>query len=53
MYTSKFVAPEIIFEKGSLGQVGFCCKRLGASRVFLVADQKVIKCGWIKKSKGE
>ena len=50
MYISKFVAPEIIFGKGSLSQVGASCKRLGASRVFLVADQEVMQCGWIEKS---
>ena len=38
MYISKFMAPEIIFGKGSLNQVGECCSRLGSSRVFLVAD---------------
>ena len=50
MYISKFVAPEIIFGKGSINQVGECCTRLGASRVFLVADQGVMQCGWIEKA---
>lgn len=49
MYISKFVTPEIIFGKGSLNQVGECCHRLGASRLFLVADRGVIKCGWVEK----
>ena len=39
MYISKFMAPEIIFGKGSLNQVGECRSRLGSSRVFLVADR--------------
>jgi len=50
MYISKFVAPEIIFGKGSINQVGECCTRLGASRVFLVADQGVMQYGWIEKA---
>lgn len=50
MYISKFVAPEIIFGKGSLAQVGTCCKRLGASRVFLVADRGAMQYGWIEKT---
>lgn len=50
MYISKFVAPEIIFGKGSLDQVGECCKRVGASRVFLVADRGVIEAEWVKRS---
>jgi 1,3-propanediol dehydrogenase len=50
MYISKFVTPEIIFGKGSLNQIGECCIRLGASRVFLVADQGVIQYGWIEKA---
>lgn len=50
MYISKFVTPEIIFGTGSLNQVGECCSRLGSSRVFLVADQGVVKCGWMDKA---
>jgi alcohol dehydrogenase len=49
MYISKFVTPEIIFGKGSINQVGECCQRLGASRIFLVADQGVTQCGWVEK----
>ena len=50
MYISKFVTPEIIFGTGSLNQVGECCSRLGSSRVFLVADQGVVRCGWVEKA---
>ncbi|HPU00864.1 MAG: iron-containing alcohol dehydrogenase [Firmicutes bacterium] len=50
MYISKFMAPEIIFGKGSLNQVGDCCSRLGSSRVFLVADKGVIRHGWVEKA---
>lgn len=50
MYISKFVTPEIIFGTGSLNQVGECCSRLGSSRVFLVADKGVVKCGWVEKA---
>lgn len=50
MYISKFVAPEIIFGPGSLNQVGECCSRLGATRVFLVADRGIIQCGWVDKA---
>ncbi len=49
MYISKFMAPEIIFGKGSLNQVGECCSRLGSSRVFLVADRGIIRHGWVDK----
>ena len=50
MYTSKFVTPEIIFGTGSLDQVGECCRRLGSSKVFLVADQGITRCGWVDKA---
>jgi alcohol dehydrogenase class IV len=50
MYISKFVTPEIIFGTGSLNQIGECCIRLGSSRVFLVADQGVLHCGWAEKA---
>lgn len=49
MYISKFVTPEIIFGKGSLNQVGECCRRLGSSVVFLVADRGIIQFGWVDK----
>jgi len=50
MYISKFMAPEIIFGKGALNQVGECCSRLGSSRVFLVADRGVIRHRWVEKA---
>ncbi|MDW7738598.1 MAG: iron-containing alcohol dehydrogenase [Bacillota bacterium] len=50
MYISKFVTPEIIFGTGSLNQIGECCSRLGSSKVFLVADQGVVRCGWVNKA---
>ena len=50
MYISKFVTPEIIFGTGSLNQVGESCKRLGSTRVFLVADPGVVKSGWLDKA---
>ncbi len=50
MYISKFMAPEIIFGKGSINQAGECCSRLGSSRVFLVADRGIIKHGWVDKA---
>ncbi len=50
MEISKFVAPEIIFGRGSLGQVGDSAARLGASRVFLVSDPGVIAAGWTERT---
>jgi alcohol dehydrogenase class IV len=50
MNTSKFVTPEIIFGTGSLDQVGECCRRLGSTKVFLVADQGIERCGWVDKA---
>ncbi|HHW73931.1 MAG TPA: iron-containing alcohol dehydrogenase [Firmicutes bacterium] len=43
------MAPEIIFGKGSLNQVGECCSRLGSSRVFLVADRGILAHRWGEK----
>jgi alcohol dehydrogenase class IV len=47
MNISKFVAPEIIFGRRSLSQIGESVVRLGVSKVFLVSDKDVISSGWV------
>ena len=45
----KFVTPEIIFGRDSLGQVGHSAARLGARKVFLVSDPGVAEAGWVDR----
>ncbi|MCL6638916.1 MAG: iron-containing alcohol dehydrogenase [Firmicutes bacterium] len=50
MNISKFVAPEIIFGRGALSQVGESAIRTGANKVFVVSDEGVINAGWVEKT---
>lgn len=52
MNISKFVAPEIIFGRGALSQIGESALRLGASKVFVVSDADVIRAGWVEAALG-
>ncbi|BAF60822.1 alcohol dehydrogenase [Pelotomaculum thermopropionicum SI] len=45
----KHVAPEIIFGRGALSQVGESAVRLGANKVFIVSDQGVVNAGWVER----
>ncbi len=45
----KFVAPEIIFGRRALGQVGESLARLGVKNVFIVTDPGVLAAGWVEK----
>jgi len=50
MNICKHVAPEIIFGRGALSQVGESAIRLGANKVFMVSDEEVINAGWVERS---
>ncbi len=49
MDVSKFVAPEIIFGRGAVAQVGESALRLGARKVFVVSDAGVAASGCLEK----
>lgn len=50
MNICKHVAPEIIFGRGALSQVGESAVRLGANKVFVVSDEGVISAGWVERT---
>ncbi|MGI5836739.1 MAG: iron-containing alcohol dehydrogenase [Chloroflexota bacterium] len=50
MENTKFVAPEIIFGPGSIAQIGESAIRRGASKLFLVTDEGVVRSGWVEKA---
>lgn len=50
MNISKHVAPEIIFGRDALSQVGESALRLGANKVFVVSDEGVINAGWVERT---
>ena len=50
MEISKFVMPEVIFGRGSLGQIAESAIRLGAEKLFVVTDEGIIRAGWIDKA---
>ncbi len=52
MNISKFVAPEIIFGRSALSQIGESTLRLGGSKVFVVSDADVIRAGWVESALG-
>jgi alcohol dehydrogenase class IV len=46
----KFMVPEIIFGRGTLKLVGESARRLGATRIFVVSDEGVLKSGWVDEA---
>ncbi|MBO8137657.1 MAG: iron-containing alcohol dehydrogenase [Desulfotomaculum sp.] len=47
MFNQEFRIPEIIFGRGAIKQVGYCARRVGAEKVFVVTDPGVLDAGWI------
>ena len=43
----KFQIPEMVFGIGSLREAGFCARRLGARRPFVVTDPGIVAAGWV------
>lgn len=46
----KFVAPEIIYGRGALTQVGESARRLGITRPLVVSDPGVVQAGWTERA---